>query len=157
MIVFSYDHIDPVEEDFREILENLNVVDEFLHGWCFVLQSMLSKNLPGSELYQIYDKTPYTYGEFWNDHQVIKYKGKFIDVAGIYDSEGELIDYHIKDMMKMDPNLKIEDIECYVDKSDGDDLNWSGEGTISHESCKHVVKIIMSTLKELGIYTTGHM
>lgn len=47
-------------KEYIEILKNLNIVDEFLHGWCSYLQAELGFVLPGSEAYEIWEITPET-------------------------------------------------------------------------------------------------
>lgn len=91
-------------KDYIEILRRIDIIDEFLHGWCSYLQAELGFVLPGSKAYKIWEITPETkqMGDgFFNDHQVVKWRGKYIDVRGIFDSEEELIDAY-----------KIELIRC---------------------------------------------
>lgn len=53
----------------------VDIKEEFLYGWCHLLQYRLIKELPDAEPYEIWEKSSETNNEFWNDHQIIKYKG----------------------------------------------------------------------------------
>ena len=108
----------------------IDIVDEFLHGWCFLLQAYLVIALGGEvegeiEAFEIFQKTPETNDEYWNDHQVVKYKGHFIDIYGLYETEEDLINFHIEDCIRLDNKYssfhnngdKFEDYSCYVAKT----------------------------------------
>jgi hypothetical protein len=67
-----------------------DMVDEFLHGWCHILSHTLQSKI-GGELWQVYEKSESTDGEWYDDHFILKFKDHFIDVSGIYTYD-EVID-----------------------------------------------------------------
>jgi len=140
MIYFNYDN-----NKFR----NLNIVDEFLHGWCFVLQSYLFNCLHGSECYEIFEKTPETNGKYWNDHQIIKYKQFYIDVVGIYESEEELIEFYKKELCK---NNKwcVSKMDCYIAKTTPQDVSWATPDTLPYKVSEYIGNVVVQTLNNLN-------
>lgn len=125
---------------------DLDIIEEFLHGWCFILQWILLKLLPGSEPYEIFE----TNGEFWNDHQIIKFKGFYIDIRGIF-TEKELLNEHRNEHVntvykyyKRRPidNSKLE-IDCYLAKSDynTDDINTN---ELPYKCAEYAAEVILN-------------
>lgn len=99
------------------------IIDEYLHGWCFYFQEILYNKIPNCEKYCIFEKTCETNGEYYDDHQIIKYKNYYIDIRGIF-NETEMIEEHKKEYVKMARKYKHDsNIECFLSKVDNDTKN----------------------------------
>jgi len=158
MHYFTYDRTD------------YDVVDECLHGWCYIVQELLAYHLPDVEKYEIFDKTCDS-KEYMNDHQIIKYKGYFIDVRGIF-TEEEMLEEHIKEYKKVMTDIysnpkfqpstleKKLQIDSYIQKISQEDqllnleyvkkeinlenLEENENDTIRQSVCKYVVRTILN-------------
>lgn len=120
----------------------IRVKNEFLQGWCHLLQYRLVRDLAGAEPYEIWEKTTETNNEFWNDHQIIKYKGFFIDASGIF-TEKEMMHKHRVLLKNNDMEIKILPCEIITD----DEYNQC-LGLPTH-CCDVVVKIMIDTINKL--------
>ncbi len=125
----------------------IDLKDEFLHGWCFVLQYRLAKELYGAEPYEIWEKTEETNGEFWNDHQIIKYKGLFIDVRGIF-TEEEILNEHKLECIKCSKFDSSSYIEMKLEPckicSDEEYFSFTGLPT---QCCDFIIENIINDIK----------
>jgi len=127
----------------------INYVDEFLHGWCSILQYLLINKIEGSIAFEIFEKTNETNGEFYNDHQIVFYKEYFIDVRGIF-TEEEMIEEHRKEHIKMLPKRHLkedENIEIQIKPASciGDE-EFNSFGGLPVISALEVVEIILALL-----------
>lgn len=128
-------------------LNHEQIIDEYLHGWCYQFQEILLKNLIGGEKYEIFDKTYETNGEFWNDHQVIKYKNYYIDIRGIF-TEDELLQTHKNEYIKTCKKYGNSHtfIESYLKKVE----NETSE--LNEELLNLTTDIINHVLKDINIF-----
>lgn len=123
------------------------LIDEYLHGWCYYFQKILAGKLNGSEKYEIWDKTCDTNGEFYNDHQVIKYKNHYIDIRGIF-TEEEMLQVHKNEHVNLTKKLfKNADtsIESYLKEKDytDDEMKYNSDVLIFTEN---VVNLILNEI-----------
>lgn len=152
--------------DGSDSIKDLDLKDEFLHGWCEVLQYYLKKHLPEAEEYVIFDRIYNTKGEFYDDHQVLKYKGYYIDVRGIF-TEEELLEQHkneyVKCVLQGDPkilawtmkdhNVTLEDmlkIESYLGKVESPGI-CDDENSLCMQCVEYIIHNILNHnfIKEL--------
>ncbi len=117
--------------------------DEFLHGWCHLLQYRLIHELPGAEPYEIWEKTDETDGEFWNNHQIVKYKGLFIDISGIFTEE----EMKRKHTLLSDSDIIELKLEPCAGISADEYSQYTGLPT---HCCDVVLKVILDDIKRMN-------
>lgn len=159
---FTYDNLN---HDFsccsnvyiKNKCKSLDIVDKFLHGSCAILQKFLIDVLHESEPYEEFHKT--TESDFFiesftdfedmylNDHKFIKYKGKFIDIRGIYDTEEEYINECKKDQVRMNNKIKIEDIDMYISPCETESLDWLKSTDTAYLSAQYATFVILNDPK----------
>jgi hypothetical protein len=135
-----------------KVMQDEQIKYEFLNGWCHHFQSALCLEFPEAEGYEIFVMTVETNGEYLIDHQIVKYKGFFIDIRGIF-TEDEMIEEHKKEyyltmkkyhMRKSGQHTPINDyeyeIDCYLAKRDPDIKHFP----LAYELVKQVEHIIRS-------------
>ncbi len=118
-----------------------HVKKEFIHGWCHLLQYRLVKELHGAEPYEIWEKTMETNNEFWNDHQIVKYKGFFIDVSGIFTEEQMMFKHRLLSR-KINKDMEMKILPCEI-ISDDEYNEYVGLPT---HCCDVVVKIMIDDI-----------
>lgn len=93
-------------------IDELDLKDEFIHGWCHILQYFLYQKLEGAEMYEIFDRT-LKETDYEADHCVIKYKGFFIDARGCF-TEEEMLNIHKEEYKKYQKeSFRDEFLELY--------------------------------------------
>ena len=132
----------------NNILSNEEIKDNYLHGWCEILQEVFCTNINNVEKYVVYESyipnhpdTMYGYneGEYWDDHFCFKWNDKFIDIQGVFNNEREYLISYIKNIGK--DNI----IDCYLEK-----INQKFTQEIDQELLIFTQKIVESMLFQIN-------
>jgi hypothetical protein len=149
-ILFEYN-----SEHYRDLLlDNNQIKDEFLHGWCAYLQLAICRQFPEAEPYEIFEKSKDTEGEYWNVHQIVKFRGVYIDVRGIF-TEEEMIKEHYKEHYKINRMYgdKFE-IDSYLSLCEVDNIKDNSllDNSLPYELAKRLLIQIRPVIEKLSLY-----
>lgn len=101
------------------LLDDYDIKDNYLHGWCFLLQTVFCERVSNALPYKIFEKydpnhtdthSEYIEGEYWDNHVCMRLGNEYLDIQGIF-SEDEYIKMYKSDPLH--PNI----IDCYLEKT----------------------------------------